>query len=116
QELGRRYPESDKGLDADLLPLLDSVVGDSRRSMAILAGAVGSVLLIACANLANLQMTNMMSRAPELSVRVALGASRRRIVAQILTESAVLSVIGGAVGFLVSGWGVDARLSRFSHA
>jgi putative ABC transport system permease protein len=116
QELGRRYPESDKGLDADLLPLLDSVVGDSRRSMAILAGAVGLVLLIACANLANLQMTNMMSRAPELSVRVALGASRRRIVAQILTESAVLSVIGGAVGFLVSGWGVDALLSRFPDA
>jgi len=115
-ELGRRYPESDKGLDADLISLLDSVVGDSRRSMAILAGAVGLVLLIACANLANLQMTNVMSRASELSVRVALGASRRRIVAQILTESAVLSVDGGAFGFLVSGWGVDALLSRFPDA
>ena len=116
QELGRVHPESDKGLEPDLTPLLENVVGGSRRALAILVAAVGLVLLIACANLANLQMTNVLSRAPELSVRVALGASRRRIVAQILTESAVLSVLGGALGFLVSGWGVDALLSRFPDA
>jgi putative ABC transport system permease protein len=115
-ELARLHPESDKELEPDLTPLLESVVGDSRRALAILVAAVGLVLLIACANLANLQMTNVLSRAPELSVRVALGASRRRIVAQILTESAVLSLIGGALGFLVGGWGVDALLARFPEA
>ena len=116
RELARLHPDSDKGLDPDLTPLLESVVGDSRRALAILVAAVGLVLLIACANLANLQMTNVLSRAPELSVRVALGASRRRIVAQILTESAVLSLIGGALGLLVGGWGVDALMARFPDA
>jgi len=115
-ELGRMYPESDKGLNPDLVPLLDNVVGDSRRSLAILIGAVGLVLLIACANLANLQMTNVSSRASELSIRAALGASRRRIVSQILAESALLAVIGGALGFLLSSWGVGALLSRFPEA
>jgi len=115
-ELGRLHPESDKGLQADLTGLLDSVVGDGRRSLAILAGAVGLVLLIACANLANLQMTNVLSRAPELSIRVALGASRRRILGQILTESAVLAVLGGCLGFLLSAWGVEALLARFPEA
>ena len=116
RELGRRYPESDKGLQADLAGLLDSVVGDGRRSLAILAGAVGLVLLISCANLANLQMTNVLARAPELSIRVALGASRRRILGQILTESAVLALLGGGLGFLLSAWGVEALLSRFPDA
>ena len=116
RELGRRYPESDKGLLADLVRLLDSVVGDSRRSLAILAGAVGLVLLIACANLANLQMANVLARAPELSIRVALGASRRRILGQILTECAVLALLGGGLGYLLSAWGVEALLSRFPEA
>ena len=115
-ELGRLHPESDKGLNPDLVPLLDNVVGDSRRSLAILIGAVGLVLLIACANLANLQMTNVSARNSELSIRAALGASRRRIVSQILVESALLSVLGGALGFLLSAWGVGALLSRFPEA
>src|SRR6185369_4415397 len=83
---------------------------------AILIGAVGLVLLIACANLANLQMTNVSARNSELSIRAALGASRRRIVSQILVESALLSVLGGALGFLLSAWGVGALLSRFPEA
>src|SRR5262249_35502812 len=115
-ELGRLHPESDKGLTPDLVPLLDSVVGDSRRALAILVGAVGLVLLIACANLANLQMTNVAARTPELSIRAALGASRPRIVGQILVESAVLALIGGGLGFLVSAWGVGALLARFPDA
>ena len=116
RELGRLHPESDKGLQADLAGLLDSVVGDSRRSLGILAGAVGLVLLIACANLANLQMASVLSRTPELSIRVALGASRRRIVGQILAESAALGLLGGGLGFLLSAWGVEALLSRFPEA
>jgi putative ABC transport system permease protein len=116
QELARLHPESDKGLVPDCVPLLDSVVGDSRRALAILIGAVGLVLLIACANLANLQMTNVSSRAPELAIRAALGASRSRIVGQILAESALLAVIGGALGFVLSSWGVGALLSRFPEA
>lgn len=116
QELARLHPESDKGLQPDCISLLDSVVGDSRRALAILIGAVGLVLLIACANLANLQMTNVSSRAPELTIRAALGASRRRILSQILVESALLSVIGGGAGLLLSSWGVGALLSRFPEA
>ena len=115
-ELGRLHPDNDKGLTPDLVPLLDNVVGDSRRSLGILIGAVGLVLLISCANLANLQMTNVSSRNSELSIRAALGASRRRIVSQILVESALLSVLGGALGFLLSAWGVGALLSRFPEA
>ncbi|HEY4229813.1 MAG TPA: ABC transporter permease [Thermoanaerobaculia bacterium] len=115
-ELGRLYPESDKGLDPDLVSLLDDVVGDSRRALAILVASVGLVLLIACANLANLQLTSVSARTAELSIRSALGASRRRIVSQILAESALLAVLGGALGFLLSTWGVGALLSRFPEA
>jgi putative ABC transport system permease protein len=115
-ELGRLHPETDKGLDPTLLPLLDDVVGDSRRALAILIGAVGLVLLIACANLANLQLTSISARSGELSIRAALGASRRRIVSQILAESALLAVLGGALGYLLSVWGVAALLSRFPEA
>ena len=110
------HPESDKGLKADLVSVLDSVVGDSRRALAILVAAVGLVLLIACANLANLQLTNVSARTPELSIRSALGASRPRIVSQILAESALLSVIGGGLGFLLSTWGVGALCVRFPEA
>src|SRR5262249_31440254 len=115
-ELGRLHPESDKGLDPDAVPLLDNVVGDSRRALAILVAAVGLVLLIACANLANLQLTNVSGGKAELSIRTALGASRGRIVSQILAECALISVIGGSAGFLLSAWGVGALLSRFPDA
>jgi putative ABC transport system permease protein len=83
---------------------------------AVILAAVSLVLLIACANLANLQMTNVSARNSELSIRAALGASRSRIVSQILVESALLSVLGGALGFLLSAWGVGALLSRFPEA
>ena len=115
-ELGRLHPESDKGLEPALTPLLENVVGDSRRAMSILVAAVGLVLMIACANLANLQMTRVLARSGELSIRAALGASRRRILTQILTECAVLALAGGVVGFLLSAWGVEALLSRFPDA
>ena len=116
ETLARLHPESDKGLAPDCVPLLDNVVGDSRRALGILVGAVGLVLLIACANLANLQLTNVSRRRPELSIRSALGASRARIVSLILAESALLSVLGGALGLLLSTWGVGALLSRFPDA
>ena len=116
RRLARLHPESDKGLEADCVSLLDNVVGDSRRALAILVGAVGLVLAIACANLANLQWTSVSARAPELAIRSALGASRRRIVSQLLTESAILSLFGGGLGLLLAAWGTGALLSRFPDA
>jgi hypothetical protein len=117
RELGRRYPrDGTRGSRPVSSASSTSVVGDSRRSLAILAAAVGLVLLIACANLANLQMTNVLApRAGALDPRRA-----RRIAPQdprqILTESAVLALLGGGLGFLLSAWGTEALLSRFPEA
>jgi putative ABC transport system permease protein len=116
QTLARIHPESDKGIEPDLAFLTDRVVGESRLPLAILAGAVGLVLLIACANLANLQLARVGGRSAELAIRSALGASRPRLVRQILVESAVLSVVGGGLGLLLATWGTGALLSRFPEA
>jgi putative ABC transport system permease protein len=115
-ELARRHPESDKGIEPECVPLLERLVGDSRRVLSTLVAAVGLVLLIACVNLASLQLTGLRARAPELSIRTALGASRARLVRQILIEGLVLALTGGALGFLGSVWGVQALLSRFPEA
>jgi putative ABC transport system permease protein len=102
-QLASDFPVTNAGTGAEVVSLRDTIVGPSRGQLAILLGAVGVVLLIACANVANLQLARGASRVRELSVRAALGAGRRRIAQQILTESIVLSLVGGIASIALAG-------------
>jgi putative ABC transport system permease protein len=107
-ELTRKYPASNTGRTINALTLLDSEVGDYRQNLNLLLVAVACVLLIACANVANLQLARAISRGKELAVRTAMGASRWRLMRLLLVESSLLGLAGGAVGLLIGIWSLDA--------
>jgi putative ABC transport system permease protein len=110
-ELAEQFPDTNSDLSINLIPLHEELTGKARTPLLILLGTVGLVLLIACANVGNLLLVRAASRQKEIAIRLALGASRSRIIAQLLTESLLLAIAGGMVGLLLALWGRDLLIT-----
>jgi putative ABC transport system permease protein len=114
--LATAYPKENAAIRVAMVPLSDRIVGQVRPLLLVLFSAVGLVLLIACANVANLLTVRASGRRREFLIRAALGASRRRLASQLLAESMILAVAGGAFGFLIAQWGTAALIAAIPRA
>jgi putative ABC transport system permease protein len=115
-QLAHAYPKENDAISILMVPLRERIVGKVRPLLLVLLGAVGFVLLISCANVANLLLTRSIARRKEFAVRSALGATRTNLVAQLLTESLLLSFAGAAIGLIAAQWGVTLLLSAIPES
>jgi predicted permease len=109
--LAQQYPETNAEMTSSVVPLRDAFVGRMRGSFLLLLGASGFLLLIACTNVINLLLVRGAARQREMAIRLSLGASRRKLIGQLMTESLLLSLLGGGGGVLLAAWGLDALVA-----